>query len=170
MKTRADFVSNSSSCSFVIRDVKSALAAIKSLGTDGFVPRDIDDLILRIYAKRRVIRDLIIMLDKPGRDDFSWRPDDDDCYDVSLCEFASIPDNLLQDSFLQKIDCIYLTCEDYEQEKFLYISVLYAFLKNEKVDVDASDSERPLMFQCNDDSFLSQLMRRAFKINDGEER
>ena len=72
MKTRADFVSNSSSCSFVIRDVKSALAAIKSLGTDGFVPSELDDLTLRIYAKRSVLRDFITALDKPLEyDDFS---------------------------------------------------------------------------------------------------
>lgn len=166
MKTRADFVSNSSSCSFVIRDVKGALAVIKTLGTDGFVPSELDDLILRIYAKRSVLRDFITTLDKPLEyDDFSQHLDDVDSYDFSLSMLESIPDNLLQ-----KIDYVYLTCDDYEQEKVLYLSVLYMFLKNEKVDVDAIDSERPLMFQDNDDSFLGQLMRRAFKSNEGEER
>ena len=72
MKTRTDFVSNSSSCSFVIRDVKGALAAIKTFGTDGFVPCEIDDLIMRIYAKRSVLSDLITILDRPTEyDDFT---------------------------------------------------------------------------------------------------
>ena len=72
MKTRTDFVSNSSSCSFVIRDVKGALAAIKTLGTGDFVPCDIDDLIMRIYAKRSVLRDLNTILDRPTEyDDFT---------------------------------------------------------------------------------------------------
>ena len=72
MKTRTDFVSNSSSCSFVIRDVKEALAAIKTLGTDDYVPYELDDLILRIYAKRSVLRDLITALDRPTEyDDFT---------------------------------------------------------------------------------------------------
>ena len=166
MKTRTDFVSNSSSCSFVIRDVKEALAAIKTLGTDDYVPYELDDLILRIYAKRSVLRDLITILDRPTEyDDFTQHLDDVDSYDFSLSMLERIPDSLLQ-----KIDYVYLTCEDYEQEKVLYLSVLYKFLKNEKVDVDDIDSERPLMFQDRDDSFLGQLMRRAFKINDGEER
>ena len=72
MKTRADFVSNSSSCSFVIRDVKVSLAPINTLGTYGFVPSELDDLTLRIYAKRSVLRDFITTLDKPLEyDDFS---------------------------------------------------------------------------------------------------
>lgn len=159
MKTRADFVSNSSSCSFVIRDVKGALAAIKTLGTDGFVPSELDDLTLRIYAKRSVLRDFIMTLDKPLEyDDFSQHLDDVDSYDFSLSMLESIPYNLLQ-----KIDYIYFTCDDYEHEKVLYLSVLYMFLKNEKVDVDAIDSECPLMFQDCDDSFLGKLMKRAFK-------
>lgn len=73
----------------------------------------------------------------------------------------------IPDSLLQKIDDVYLTCEDYEQEKVLYLSVLYMFLKHEKVDVDASDSECSLMFQDNDNSFLGQLMKRAFKNIEG---
>lgn len=165
MKTRADFVSNSSSCSFVIRDVKGALAAIKTLGTDGFVPSELDDLTLRIYAKRSVLCDFIMSLDKPLEyDDFSQHLDDIDSYDFSLSMLESIPDNLLQ-----KIDYVYLRCDDYEHEKVLYLSVLYMFLKNEKVDVDAIDSERPLMFQDCDDSFLGKLMKRAFKNIEGEE-
>ena len=75
----------------------------------------------------------------------------------------------IPDSLLQKIDDVYLTCDDYEHEKVLYLSVLYMFLKNEKVDVDAIDSERPLMFQDCDDSFLGKLMKRAFKNIEGEE-
>ena len=76
----------------------------------------------------------------------------------------------IPDSLLQKIDDVYLTCEDYEQEKVFYISVLYKFLKHENIDVDANDSERSLMFQDNDNSFLGQLIRNAFKSNEGEER
>lgn len=96
MKTRTDFVSNSSSCSFVIRDVKGALTAIKTLGTDGFVPYELDDLSLRIYAKRSVLRDLITALDQPMEyDDFSQNLDDVDSYDFSLSMLESIPDSLI---------------------------------------------------------------------------
>lgn len=160
MKTRTDFVSNSSSCSFVIKDVKNALTAIKSLGTDGFIPYELDDIDLHVYAKRSVIKELFDILERtPSHyDDFNHNLDDEDSYGFNLSALESIPD-----SIMQKIDYIYLQCDDYEQTKVLYLSVLYMFLKNEGVDVDCSDSEHELMFQDGDTSFLGKMLKKAFK-------
>ena len=130
MKTRTDFVSNSSSCSFVIN------------------------------AKRSVLKELLDALDQEPSyyDNFTRDLYIEDSYDFTLSQLENIPDELLQ-----KISSIYITCDDYEQDKVMYLSVLYMFLKNEGVDVDCSDSERDLMFQEGDTSFLGKLLKKAFK-------
>ena len=160
MKTRTDFVSNSSSCSFVINDIKKTVQCLKSINGDGYIPSEFDELNLRIYAKRSVLKELLDALDQEPSyyDNFTRDLDIEDSYDFTLSQLENIPDELLQ-----KISSIYITCDDYEQDKVMYLSVLYMFLKNEGVDVDCSDSERDLMFQEGDTSFLGKLLKKAFK-------
>lgn len=160
MKTRTDFVSNSSSCSFVINDVKKTVACLKSINGDGYIPSELDELDLRIYAKRSVLKELLDALDREPSyyDNFTGDLDIEDSYDFTLSQLENIPDELLQ-----KISSIYITCDDYEQDKVMYLSVLYMFLKNEGVDVDCNDSEQELMFQEGDTSFLGKLLKKAFK-------
>ena len=160
MKTRTDFVSNSSSCSFVINDIKKTVQCLKSINGDGYIPSELDELDLRIYAKRSVLKELLDALDREPSyyDNFTRDLDIEDSYDFTLSQLENIPDELLQ-----KISSIYITCDDYEQDKVMYLSMLYMFLKNEGVDVDCSDSERDLMFQEGDTSFLGKLLKKAFK-------
>ena len=160
MKTRTDFVSNSSSCSFVINDIKKTVQCLKSINGDGYIPSEFDELNLRIYAKRSVLKELLDALDQEPSyyDNFTRDLYIEDSYDFTLSQLENIPDELLQ-----KISSIYITCDDYEQDKVMYLSVLYMFLKNEGVDVDCSDSERDLMFQEGDTSFLGKLLKKAFK-------
>lgn len=160
MKTRTDFVSNSSSCSFVINDVKKTIECLKSLNGDGYVPSALDELDVRIFAKRSVLKELLDVLDKDPSyyDDFTKNLDVEDSYDFNLSQLENIPDNILQ-----QINSIYITCDDYEHIKVMYLSVLYLFLKNEGVDVDCSDSEQELMFQDGDTSLLGKMLRKAFK-------
>lgn len=159
MKTRTDFVSNSSSCSFVINDVKKAVSCIKSLGDGGIIPYDLDSLDIRISATRKVLKDLCEKLEKSSyyADYFSDNLEVDDCCDFTLGELESIPDD-----FIDKIGSVRFTCDDFEHTQVMYLSLLYLFLKNEGVDVNDDDSEQPLMFQDNDSTFLGNLFRRVF--------
>ena len=133
---------------------------MKSINGDGYIPSEFDELNLRIYAKRSVLKELLDALDQEPSyyDNFTRDLDIEDSYDFTLSQLENIPDELLQ-----KISSIYITCDDYEQDKVMYLSVLYMFLKNEGVDVDCSDSERDLMFQEGDTSFLGKLLKKAFK-------
>ncbi len=86
MKTRTDFVSNSSSCSFIINDVKKTVECLKSINGDDYIPSELDELDLRIYAKRSVLKELLDALDREPSyyDNFTRDLDIEDSYDFTL--------------------------------------------------------------------------------------
>ena len=156
MKTREDYVSNSSSCSFIINDPVKFKHAVNELGcNDGY---DLHDLDVRIECSpedRKFFEDNDIASN-------IWEYD-------GKCRFSTGIESIfaLDDNDLKKIKLIELQCDDYETGNLFMLSVLKKALENMGVPVDSSESEHPLMLEDEDNydgnAFLRNTCFKAFE-------
>ena len=165
MKIRNDFVSNSSSCSFIIENLKSISSLFrKTFGKDISIPWTIDDKIsVSIYGKKQVLESIVELLELDRSYIYhSFGSQDEDEYELSNI-YLSLLFNI-SDDLLQKCKYILVSCEDSDPISVLIVKMMYMFFKNNRIEV--KDNCGDLKLDIND--FTAKLIYEAFKSIDGE--
>ena len=170
MKVRSDFVSNSSSCSFII-DAKHARKACEAVYSKLYgleVPYDIStDITVRLYAKNKNVDKLFAKLHESGFVSFSEKPyhyaDEDpeafsfDSIDLEVQSFIELAKKLSDDEELASlIERIMFDSEDYGSGP-MNLRDVYDFFDRNKCNPNAEDSEHE--FMCEDESDFRSVLK-----------
>lgn len=186
MKIRQDFVSNSSSCSFVIGDVETIwsentlavdradvikmIDVIKqTFNENDDIPYDLD-ISVRIYARNKNFAALETAL--TGKTDYrdtfeDYRTHEIITKDPESFGFDTISVNLscfintvltLDNKICAMIEAIMFECEDYERSKCDMLAMLYDFFDRKGCNPNSEHSERYFMTKYEDSSFMKKLM------------
>lgn len=168
MKIRNDFVSNSSSCSFIIEDLKSVSSLLrKTFGEDASIPWTIDDKIsVSLYGEQQVLKSIVEFLEIDRSYIYhSFGSSNENEYELSniyLSLFFKISDDLLQ-----KCRFAMISCENSDPISVLVVKMMHMFFKNNRIKVkDNSDCD--LILDKND--FVVKLMQETFNLTDGESK
>ena len=142
MKIRKDFVSNSSSCSFVINNPVGCVEAFsKVLGmtteevikdlTSNYVP-DLNEIMVYVF-----------------QDNKTW-----DNKSYTFVEFLE----MFSKETLNKQNVVEFQCDDYDSAKKTMLRYLYNAFKKCGYEVDAESSEHPFMYDT--DSKVTELLSK----------
>ena len=181
MKVRNDFVSNSSSCSFVLTEPVAAFSLLKQDFNEvlDYVPYDFYELEVTIAAKRK---DMSLIYNMFHNEE--WK-EPDDWYSRSsfageshklkdpeevLYEYGfeleqifrmvqTWDEDVVKDVFNKVIE-LRVSTEDSNQGRVNYLRLLYLYFKNVGVDVSTEDSEIALEADKKKD-FMCALMSRV---------
>ena len=169
MKSRRDFVSNSSSCSFVIAGEKDAVADglrfFAQVMSEAEFDADMDQLSVSVVTRYKWCKNVLRSLGRedeydPEMPSRVWDPlnrpqvSPDDAYDIA-CSMDDLVRIGLDESTLLKIDEVRFSCQDSDRVGVLYLTLLYRFFERNECCPDASDTEQ---FFLDDDNAL-QTMR-----------
>ena len=148
MKTRNDYVSNSSSCSFIINDVQAGLKALKEFDILG--ASDISC----IAARFTISEEAFNALNMPELE--SWR---DKIEHAVVCRCD--PSELLQlpKQAFKNLKDLEFQCDDCEQEAVFMLALLYEALKIKGVDVDNGCSEMDFPSADDSDCVVAKLLK-----------
>lgn len=158
MKVRSDFVSNSSSCSFVIEDVAAGLQALKEL--------DILDANEFMDIEVRFIVDVETFTANKMQKYESWRGRDEDNEVHCCCQ----PSELMQMpvAIKQHIKNLEFSCEDYNQMAVFILSLLYQTLQTMNIAVNNDNSEMGFPTADESDSVVAKLFNYIMKAKQKE--
>ena len=170
MKIRSGFVSNSSSCSFII-DAKHARKACEAAYSKLYgleVPYDIStDITVRLYAKNKNIDKLFAKLHESGFVSFSEKPyhyeDEDpeklsfDSIELEVQNFIELGKKISDDEELaNSIERIIFESTDYGSGP-MNLRDFYDFFAMNKCNPNAEDSEHECM--CEDESDFKSVLK-----------
>lgn len=172
MKIRSDFVSNSSSCSFNITDIKKGVEELISLGE---IPYQINnDLEIRIIFKNKNAYEILSTLygekdDPMERCYMDWggklrKPDPEDTQSKEIY-FYGLEDLLNTHSqLLNKIESIQIYLNDGHNDfERSVIKMLYDVLKLKGINVDTENSELSIN-DDTDNTFITNLVNQLIKL------
>ena len=170
MKIRTDFVSNSSSCSFII-DAKHARKACEAVYSKLYgleVPYDINsDVTIRVYAKNKNVDKLFAKLHESGFVSLGEKPyhytDEDpeefsfNSIEIEVQSFIEFAKKLSEDEELASvIERITFESDDYGSGP-MNLRDLYDFFAMNKCNPNAEDSEHE--FICEDKSDFRSVLK-----------
>jgi len=174
MKVRTDFVSNSSSCSFVLSSrtgtVKDAVGFFAKTFCGCCLPYDIGDRVtVGVTTKNKWFKELQEKLtsENSGWKDYyaDWSTGKITKKDPEEISYDSISvpiDRLFElngnDPALSKIDEIRFQCEDSDSIGLLYLRLLYSFFERNRFCPDAASSEHSFIGSGFDDDFMTKLV------------
>jgi hypothetical protein len=152
MKVRSDFVSNSSSCSFVIRD--NAAQAAKMF---------LEDFGGYLNSGWNTMGDSMNISFKLANE-----PEDAWCTWQSpsqfVCSFSgSSPEDGIEGRDPSSIDELSFECDDYDSSSMSYLVLLHQYFSKFGFKPDASESEKD--FLDGEESFLGKIFKRL-EFND----
>ena len=170
MKVRSDFVSNSSSCSFIIdaKHVRKACEAVYSKLYGLEVPYDIStDITVSLYAKNKNVDKLFAKLHESGFVSFSEKPyhyeDEDpeklsfDSIELEVQSFIELGKKISDDEELaNSIERIIFESTDYGSGP-MNLRDFYDFFATNKCNPNAEDSEHE--FMCEDESDFRSVLK-----------
>ena len=159
MKIRADFVSNSSSCSFIINDVQAGLKALKEFDILG--ASDISS----IGARFTLSEEAFNALSMPELE--CWR-DEREHEVFCSCD----PSELLQlpKQALKSLKDLEFQCDDCEQEAVFMLALLYEAFRIKGVDVDNGCSEMDFPSTDDSDCVAAKLLKYISSNRKGKSR
>lgn len=145
MKTRNDFVSNSSSCSFIIHN------------PNGCVQKLIDKLNM---AKDDIVAALNMYENFELRELNTHVSQNGDMWNGDTLNFAEFIKKYASTNISDK-DVVEFECDDYDEPKKNMLRLLYNVFANLGYNVDAKDSEHE--FLCEDKTDLMVALRKISK-------
>ena len=146
MKVRMDFISNSSSCSFIVEEPKQFVKFILAEFDIDSLSEELDKISMRIYANESS-KDVFMKMDGA----FCWN--NEVLVYVTFNELTSFDDD-----FLDCITHIEFECDNYDNEEVAKLSILKKALKNAGIKVGGL-SDHDLLFEDENDDKPSPMMK-----------
>ena len=175
MKTRSDFVSNSSSCSFIVESaandgVVKAFGAFASVLAGVDIPYNLSDSVrISARAKNKWFKELSeAITEEPSDFKMEYRdwsshkmvpkdPEDVgwDSIQLDLERITEIGKDPAYKDYLARLDSVSFTTEDSNTSGLMYLRMLYLFLERMGCCPSAAESEHS--FLDDNDDFVTRL-------------
>lgn len=154
MKIRSDFVSNSSSSSFIIADCINGVQYLKSLGIldDCSLNNDVE---VRFEMSRAAYDSMKSELNGQFGISEHWHDDEMSYISCSMSTLGELPDSVL--SSMKNLE---LSCDDYDSSLTLTLSLMALALKNNDIEIDLSQAEHSLPIA--DDAICETMLGKLF--------
>lgn len=174
LKTRTDFVSNSSSCSFILSKADNAVdlgfRTFAKTFPDDYIPYDFTDKVrIGIKVKNKNFKKLYETLkdEKPNFQEWyeDWQtgkrtPKDPEevGWDSIEIDFDAITRSVSEyPDVIDMIEEVSFTTEDHDTAGTLYLKLLYLFFDRNACFPDATNTEHSFMDLSNANTFIGKL-------------
>lgn len=163
MKIRSDFVSNSSSCSFIISDPLKACSIFSQAFHNTEVPSSFEEIEIQGYAKNKWFRK--VETDITGESSFedTWKDyrtgeitkkdPEDEGWDSIYLRFSHLIDARKHLDSYGKMSRIRFSCEDYNRDACINLKDLYEFFKRNGCNPEADESEMEFLGDRENDFY-----------------
>lgn len=185
MKTREDFVSNSSSCSFIIANdggrVKDAVTVFHETFSNCEIPYEVEDALrMSCSVKNKWFREVeeelhgesqyepyygdwrTGQMKKKDPEEVSWNT-----IELTASSFEKLAE---RQDLADKIDSISFSCEDSSMTGMVFLRLFYAFFERNGCMPDATGTEHSFLRDVSEDDFLYKLTTTCSEKRQDEEK